>query len=142
MPIESFYQDIILDHYKNPRNFGPLDPADLIEKDFNPFCGDELTMYARIRDGKIEAVSFDGRGCSISQASASMMTVLLQGKTLEEAEALRASFDKMLAGEAGAEEGLGELCALQGVRELPNRVHCALLSWEILQRGIRKKMSP
>ncbi|MBM3450006.1 MAG: SUF system NifU family Fe-S cluster assembly protein [Armatimonadetes bacterium] len=134
--LEELYREIILDHYQHPRNRGRLDGAEIKIEGANPSCGDEISLYARLRDGRIEDVRFEGHGCSISQASASMMTQQMKGKTLPEARALIGDFKGMMRGQAPHEEALGDLIALQGVRKFPVRIKCATLSWVALERGL------
>jgi len=137
--LDDLYREIILDHYRNPRNQAPLEDPDIEARGFNPFCGDEVVLQLKLRDGRIAATSFQGRGCSISQASASMMTEVLKGKTLEEARELYHAFRRLMHGEALSEEeaeALGELEALEGVRQYPIRIKCALLGWATLGDGI------
>jgi nitrogen fixation NifU-like protein len=138
--LDDLYQDIILDHYKSPRNRGSVDHADLHSEGFNPFCGDQVILTMGLdAEGRIGSVGFDGQGCSISQASASMLTGQLKGKTLEEAEDLVRTFKGIMAGDEISdelEEELGEIVALQGVRQFPIRIKCALLGWTTLQDAI------
>jgi nitrogen fixation NifU-like protein len=133
--LDDLYREIILDHYARPRNRGRLDPADIAVEGVNPSCGDEISVTARLRDGAIEEVRFDGKGCSISQASASMMSQMVKGKTLDEAKALVDSFKAMMRGQSFDEAELGDLVALQGVRKFPVRIKCATLAWVALQQG-------
>ena len=134
--LEELYQEIILDHYRRPRNKGKVDPADFRVREYNPLCGDEIEVSARLKDGKIAEVKFDGHGCSISQASASIMTQKLVGKTIAEARQLIDSFLKMMRGEApfGGRE-MGDLKALEGVLKFPVRVKCATLAWNTARNG-------
>ena len=135
--LEELYQDIILDHYRRPRNRGKVDPADVQAKEYNPLCGDEIEVTARLVDGKIAEIKFDGHGCSISLASASIMTKKLVGKTPQEAAAFIEDFLKMMRGEKafGGKE-LGDLKALEGVLKFPVRVKCATLAWHTAQKGL------
>jgi nitrogen fixation NifU-like protein len=135
--IEELYQDIILDHYRRPRNHGKAVPADVQAKEYNPLCGDEIEVTARLVDGKIAEIKFDGHGCSISLASASIMTQKLAGKTPQEAAVFIEDFLKMMRGEKafGGRE-LGELKALEGVLKFPVRVKCATLAWHTAQQGL------
>lgn len=135
MAIDDLYREIILDHYAHPRNRGSLDPSDISVEGANPLCGDELSLHARVEDGVIAEVRFDGRGCSISQASASMMTVEMRGKSLEEARALVEQFKAMMHGQPSTLEDT-DLAALQGVRKFPVRVKCATLAWVAIDQGI------
>jgi nitrogen fixation NifU-like protein len=135
--LEELYQEIILDHYRRPRNRGTLDPADLKARDSNPLCGDEIEITAKLTDGKICDLKFEGHGCSISTASASIMTQKLVGKTPAEAAAFIESFQKMMRGDVpfGGKE-LGDLKALEGVLKFPVRVKCATLAWYTASKGI------
>ena len=137
---DELYRDIILDHYRNPRNKGDLDPAEISVSANNPLCGDEVTITARLSaDGQsVEALHFSGRGCSISQASASMMTEEIEGKPLGEALKLINKFKEMMLAE-GEVEGLGDLEALQGVKKYPVRIKCAVLPWNSLLQGLSDK---
>ncbi len=135
--LEELYQDIVLDHYRRPRNRGKAVPADVQAKEYNPLCGDEIEVTARLVDGKIAEIKFDGHGCSISLASASIMTQKLAGKTLQEAAGFIDDFLKMMRGEKafGGKE-LGDLKALEGVLKFPVRVKCATLAWHTVQKGL------
>jgi len=135
--LEELYQQIILEHYRRPRNKGTLTPADIATKEFNPLCGDEIEVTARFANGKIAEMRFDGHGCSISQASASIMTQKLMGKTQVEAQAFIEQFLRMMRGEIPFGGGeLGELKALEGVLRFPVRVKCATLAWHTAHKGI------
>lgn len=138
--LDDLYRDVILDHYRRPRNQGLLPNPDLKSEGFNPFCGDQIILTMTLDGaGRIGEVGFEGEGCSISQASASMLSVHLQGRSLDEADALVRMFKGVMQGEELApeeEERLGEVAALQGVREFPIRVKCALLGWTTLQDAI------
>ncbi len=132
--MQSFYKEILLDHYQRPRNRGELENADIEEHLNNPLCGDQVTVYANLRYGKVEEVAFTGRGCSISQASASMLVERLEGKSCEEAEAEIEAFLEMMRTEENEE--LGDLAALKGIIQTPNRIRCATLSWDAFRRGL------
>jgi len=132
---DDLYREIILDHYRNPRRKRAVEPADMTVEASNPLCGDEVTLTLRVKDGEVEDVGFTGRGCSISQASASMMCEEVAGRSREEAAALGHRFKDMLTANGAAEE-LGDLEALQGVRQYPVRVKCAVLPWNALLRGL------
>ena len=138
--LEELYQEIILDHYRRPRNKGKLAPADLAAKEYNPLCGDEIEVTARLACGKIADIKFDGHGCSISQASASIMTQKLAGKSIAEAGAVIDSFLKMMRGEVpfGGKE-MGDLKALEGVLKFPVRVKCATLAWHTTQKSLEAR---
>jgi nitrogen fixation protein NifU and related proteins len=132
--LQGFYKEIVLDHYQRPRNRGELPGAEIEEHLNNPLCGDEVTVYANLRDGKVADVAFTGRGCSISQASASMLAERLQGKSREEAKAEIEAFLEMMRTEENEE--LGELVALKGVIQTPNRIRCATLAWDAFRQGL------
>ena len=135
--LEDLYREVILDHYKNPRNRGRVQGEGAAEIDLqNPTCGDEIHLSLRLRDGRVAEVAFEGRGCSISMASASMMTEALRGKTLVEAVGLNAAFKGMLGGGPAPEDALGDLVALAGVAQFPVRVKCATLAWNALVRAL------
>jgi len=139
--INDLYQEMILDHCKNPRNHCRLDCATHHAEGRNPLCGDHVDVYAHVKDGRIEDISFEGSGCAISKASASLMTAQLKGKTVEEADALFEKMHRMLTGEANnAEEleQLGKLAALSGVCEYPVRVKCATLAWHTLRSALEE----
>ncbi len=136
--MRELYTQVIMDHYQHPRNRGELEDADLEEHLLNPLCGDEVTVYANIRDGRISDVKFDGRGCSISQASASMMTERLAGRSREEAEAEISRFKAMMVGEEEFPE-MEDLAALKGVIQYPSRIKCATLAWTAFQRGLKEE---
>lgn len=140
MSLDDLYREVILDHYSHPRNKGTVDPADIVREGANPLCGDEIRVSLRLRDGLVEDVRFDGKGCSISQASASMMTELIKGKRVEEAERLIGALKAMMHGE-DLIEGLGDLEALQGVRKFPVRVKCATLGWITLEQALAELAS-
>jgi nitrogen fixation protein NifU and related proteins len=138
--ISALYQEMILDHYRRPRNKGEIaDPDETIVMK-NPLCGDEITVQVK-RDGDtISDIGFSGRGCSISQASASMMTQLVKGKKVDEIDSLRERFRDMVMGNEGEEDkSLGSLRALSGVARFPARVKCALLAWNALEEGMRNR---
>lgn len=140
MSLTDLYREVIVEHYKHPRNKGELpDPTVRVEL-YNPVCGDEIELKLAVREGRIEAARFTGKGCSISQASASMMTEAIEGRSVEEVAGLVESFKRFLRGEepAGGAERLGELVALEGVRRFPVRIKCALLSWSALEQSLQK----
>jgi nitrogen fixation NifU-like protein len=135
--LDEIYKEVILDHYKNPRNKRELPDAPLSCSKNNPLCGDEITVFVNAEGGRVTEVAFVGQGCSISQSSASMMTESVGGKTLEEVEALAANVRAMLAGEVEPDEdSFGELVALKGVVKYPIRVKCAVLAWDVLQEAL------
>ena len=142
--VDDLYREIILDHYRSPRNQEKLAEADLEAQGMNPFCGDEVVIQIKLINGLVDAVSFKGAGCSISQASASILTDVIKGKTLNEAEALYFLFRDMMYGKSPSEGGLdqlGEVEALAGVKKFPIRVKCALLAWATLEDAIKKHMT-
>jgi nitrogen fixation NifU-like protein len=132
--LSDLYQEVILDHNRNPRNFRPLPNANRRAEGDNPLCGDHFTVFLKLDNGVIRDVSFQGAGCAISKASASLMTEQLKGKTAAEARSCFAQFQRMLTtGTAGEdEEAMGSLCALEGVHKFPMRVKCAILSWHAM----------
>jgi len=132
--MQSFYKEIVLDHFERPRNRHELEDANIEEYINNPLCGDHVTVYAKVRDRAFEEVSFTGRGCSISQASASMLTEQLTGARRVEAEEKVEAFLEMMRTEEN--EDLGELAALKGVVQTPNRIRCATLAWEAMRRAL------
>lgn len=136
--LRTLYQEVILDHYKRPRNFGPLEPHDHEAEGYNPLCGDQVSVYLRVQDGVIEDVSFEGQGCAISTASASLMTEAVKGKTVEEAEGIFDRFRKLVTGEEGAGDQLGKLEILAGVRDYPVRIKCAILAWHALHSALNE----
>ena len=138
MALDDLYKEVILDHYKNPRNKREMPDAPLSCSRNNPLCGDEITVSASVGDdGVLADVAFTGQGCSISQASASMMTEAVTGRSVDDAKALAAEFRSMMAGEADpSEDAFGELVALKGVVKYPIRVKCAVLAWDVLQEAL------
>ena len=134
---DELYRDLILDHYRAPRNRRSLDEPDIDLTQHNPVCGDEIQITAHVRGGRLANIGFVGQGCSISQASASMMTEAVKGKPLEEADQTAALFRSMVRGETEGDESLGDLISLQGVSKYPIRVKCAVLAWDTLQKGLK-----
>ena len=135
--LDSLYKEMILEHYKRPRNRGTLDPATVRQEGTNPSCGDELELFLNVEDGVIREVRFTGEGCAISLASASMMTEAIQGRTIGQALDTCRQFKAMIHGEPPAEE-LGDLQLLQGVSKLHARVKCATLSWVTLEQALAR----
>jgi nitrogen fixation NifU-like protein len=135
--LSALYQELILDHYRRPRNKGTLPAPTSSASLRNPLCGDEVEVQVEMRDGRVADVRFSGRGCSISQASASMMTELVKGQTPETVQSLGERFAAMIRGdaEAAADEVLGQARALSGVSRFPTRVRCALIAWEAMARA-------
>ena len=137
MELADLYRDVILDHNRAPRNFGPLEHANALAEGFNPLCGDQLTVRLDLADDRIENIRFEGQGCAISTASASLMTEAVKGKTREEALALFDRVHRLLTDDAADAEDLGKLAALSGVREYPARVKCASLCWHTLASALK-----
>ena len=135
--MRELYTQVIMDHYRHPRNRGELEDANLKEHLLNPLCGDEVTVYAAFDGDRVADVKFGGRGCSISQASASMMTERLVGKSRAEAEAEISRFKAMMVGEEEFPE-MDDLAALKGVIQYPSRIKCATLAWTAFQQGLDK----
>jgi len=135
--LDEIYKEVILDHYKSPRNKRELPGAAHTCTRNNPLCGDEIGVSANVVDGRISEVTFQGAGCSISQSSASMMTESVNGTPVEEALGLAADFRSMMAGEVEpTEERFGDLVALKGVVQYPIRIKCAVLAWDVLQEAL------
>lgn len=137
--LRELYQEVILDHNKSPRNFRKMEHANRKIEGYNPLCGDHYTVYLHIEDDVLKDVSFEGAGCAISKASASVMSSLLKGKTKAEAEKMFEMFHKLVTGEVNAEEeieALGKLVAFSGVSEFPARVKCASLAWHTLHAAL------
>jgi nitrogen fixation NifU-like protein len=140
--LRDLYQEIILEHNRNPRNFGVLEDADYTAHGHNPLCGDQVTIYLKMDGDYIKDIHFVGQGCAISKASASLMTTALKGKSREEAEAIFEAFHKMVTSEEGSDEQtmerLGKLAVFAGVREFPARVKCASLAWHTLRAALHQ----
>ncbi|MGK0297971.1 MAG: nitrogen fixation NifU-like protein [Gammaproteobacteria bacterium] len=132
--MKDLYQDVIVDHNRSPRNFGKMEDADRLLEGYNPLCGDRLTLYIKFDGEKIDNIQFDGSGCAISVASASLMTDALKGKTKIEADKIFSDFHMLLTDEEPQIdiEKFGKLAALAGVREYPSRIKCASLCWHTL----------
>jgi nitrogen fixation NifU-like protein len=143
--LDDLYREVILDHYRSPRNRHTLESVDIEAHGFNPFCGDEVVLQLKLDEaGQIDKISQGGQGCSISQASASILSDLIRGKTLEEGEKLSGAFREMMRGQELSNEQLdamGDLEALQGVRKFPIRIKCALLPWAALDDGVAEYRS-
>jgi nitrogen fixation protein NifU and related proteins len=138
MELNDLYRDVILDHNRRPRNFGGLDAADASIEGFNPMCGDRLTLRLKLTDDTISDIRFEGQGCAISTASASMMTEAVKGKTRAQALQLFDRIHQLLTDDAAPpSEELGKLAALSGVRQYPARVKCATLCWHTLSTALR-----
>lgn len=138
--LSELYQQVILDHNKKPRNFRKLENANRVAEGHNPLCGDQLTVYMQLEDEVVKDLSFEGSGCAISKAAASMMTQSVKGKTREEAETLFKEFHSMVKGELDEEaqpNNLGRLKIFSGVRDYPARVKCASLSWHTMHAALK-----
>jgi len=139
--LKDLYQEVIIDHNRSPRNFGKLENPTRVAEGYNPLCGDKLNLYLTTEDNLITDVSFDGSGCAISVASASLMTDSLKGKTIEEAEQLFQNFHDLIMEEESPDQeqmqSLGKLAALAGVKEYPARVKCATLCWHTLLSALK-----
>lgn len=138
--LSELYQQVILDHNKKPRNFHKMEAANRRAEGYNPLCGDQLTVYLDLEDEVVKDISFEGSGCAISKASASMMTQALKGKSRAEAETLFNEFHRMVMGELDDESEpnqLGRLTIFSGVRDFPARVKCATLSWHTMHAALK-----
>ena len=141
--LRDLYQELILDHNKRPRNFKKLEDANRSADGYNPLCGDKVKVYLKVEDGRVNDVSFEGSGCAISKASASVMTESLKGKTVAEVEALFKRFRDLVTGKGPSEPGdLGKLVVFSGVCEFPTRVKCATLAWHALFAALQGKDQP
>jgi nitrogen fixation NifU-like protein len=139
LSLEELYKEVILDHYRAPRNKGRLDPHDIAIERNNPLCGDEIELFLKFDGDTLEGIAFDGKGCSISQASASMMTEKVRGLETKKAAAMAESIKKMMAGEEeGDASALGDLVSLKGVVKYPVRIKCALLGWNSLLEALEE----
>ena len=138
---DDFYREIILDHYRRPRNRGALENPTQHVEGMNPVCGDEIRLDLDIEQGVVRDIAFDGQGCSISQSSASMLTERLKGHSLAEVNQVIGKFRAMLMEGSPPDPELGDLESLEGVAKLPVRVKCALLCWNVLQQGIDQSIS-
>ena len=145
MSLEDLYREVILDHYRNPRNKGRLKTPDAVAQGVNPLCGDEITIELNFDGDRVSDVAIEGQGCSISQSSSSMMTEAIKGKTKAEIDALTGQFRDMMSLDGEVDIGLdperpgavlGDLEALQGVRKYPVRIKCASLGWNVLQDAL------
>ena len=139
LSLDELYKEVILDHYRSPRNKGRLDPHDVVLERNNPLCGDEIEVFLKFDGDSVEGIAFDGKGCSISQASASMMTEKIKGLDAKEAAALAESIKAMMSGdEDGDADRLGDLVSLKGVVKYPVRIKCALLGWNTFLEGLQE----
>jgi nitrogen fixation NifU-like protein len=141
--LRDLYQEVIIDHSKRPRNFRVLDGGARQAEGFNPLCGDQVTVYVDVQDEKVRDVAFQGHGCAISTASASVMTETLKGKSLSEAEGLFHTFHDLVTGKSQRDAAdLGKLAVFAGVSEFPTRVKCAILCWHTARAAIEGKEEP
>jgi len=136
--LRDLYQETILDHNKRPRNFKKLEDANRSADGYNPLCGDKVKVYLRVEDGRVQDLSFEGSGCAISKASASVMTESLKGKSVQEVESIFKRFRDLVMGKAGEADDLGKLVVFSGVCEFPTRVKCATLAWHALQAALQE----
>ncbi|MEK6677471.1 MAG: Fe-S cluster assembly sulfur transfer protein SufU [Planctomycetota bacterium] len=142
--LRDLYQEMILDHSKRPRNHRGLPDAHRSAKGYNPLCGDRVTVFVKVEEGIVKDVTFEGSGCAISTASASMMTETLRGKTLDEAKEMFSRFHALVTGTAEEtdDSGLGKLEVFSGVCQYPTRVKCATLAWHTLKAALEKENDP
>lgn len=143
--LRELYQEVILDHHKKPRNFRKQTGAIRQVEGYNPLCGDKLTLYVKLDNDRITDISFEGSGCAISTASASMMTETLKGKTLPEAEVIFKAFHELVTSKTDQPQqigSLGKLAVFSGVREFPMRVKCATLAWHTFHAALEGKADP
>jgi nitrogen fixation NifU-like protein len=142
--LSDLYQEVVLDHGKRPRNFGPLEGATHHAEGLNPLCGDRITVWARLEDGKVAEARFAGSGCAISKASGSVMTGVVKGKTPAEIDALFERFHRLVTEgpRPGEEEALGKLAVFGGVHDYPTRVKCASLAWHALRAALAGQAAP
>lgn len=137
--LDDLYREVILDHFRSPRHTAPLTEADVTAEGFNPLCGDEIVLQLKLQGEKIANISIHGRGCSISQASGSILTELLYGKTLTDGTQLITLIKEMMHGTPSQDiEQFGDLEALAGVKKFPVRIKCALLAWTTLEEGLKE----
>ncbi|KWW18131.1 MULTISPECIES: Fe-S cluster assembly sulfur transfer protein SufU [Peribacillus] len=137
--LDTLYRQVIMDHYKKPRNKGMLEDGSMTIDMNNPTCGDRIRLTMKIEDGKVSDVKFDGDGCSISMSSASMMTQAIKGKDIDTALAMSDTFSLMIQGKEYDDEiDLGDIEALQGVSKFPARIKCATLAWKAMEKGLKE----
>lgn len=140
--LDDLYQELIIDHSKRPRNFRRLDDPKRTAQGYNPLCGDKITLDLKLANNHIDDIAFQGSGCAISTASASLMTESLKGKTLEEAEVLFNKFHNLITTDKAAAPGIGKLAVFSGVREFPARAKCATLAWHTLRAALQERETP
>ncbi|GIO23707.1 Fe-S cluster assembly sulfur transfer protein SufU [Oceanobacillus sp. J11TS1] len=137
--LDTLYRQVIMDHYKNPRNRGSLEKESVTVDMNNPTCGDRIQLQLDVQDGIVKDAKFQGEGCSISMASASMMTQAIKGMEVEEALHMSEDFSKMMLGEEIDSEEMGDIEALQGVSKFPARIKCATLAWKAMEKGVHNE---
>ncbi len=140
--LRELYQEVILDHSKHPKNYRKIEDASHTAEGFNPLCGDHFNLYLKLEDGVITDIGFDGAGCAISKASASIMTSIVKGKSVQEAEKIFRQFHQFVIGKADESfdiDSLGKLAVFSGVTEYPVRVKCATLAWHTLKNALENK---
>jgi nitrogen fixation protein NifU and related proteins len=140
--LDNLYRQVIMDHYKNPRNKGVLEEGSLTVNMNNPTCGDRIQLTMKVEDGKVSDAKFEGEGCSISMSSASMMTQAVKGRPIEEALKLSTVFSDIMQGKEYEENDdldLGDIEALQGVAKFPARIKCATLAWKAMEKGLKEE---
>ena len=139
--LDALYRQVIMDHYQHQRNRGKLDDQALMIEMNNPSCGDRILLHLNVQDGEVKDISFEGEGCSISMASASMMTQAVKGKKVKDVLEMAKTFSNMMIGEEVDPQdlGLSDIQALQGVSQFPARIRCATLSWEAVEKGIKEE---
>lgn len=139
--LRELYQQVILDHNKNPKNFKEVEHATHCSEGYNPLCGDKINLWLKIEDDKIQDIGFQGSGCAISKASASVMTTIVKGKTVDEAQALFEKFHGVITSEMNTTIdvlALGKMAVFAGVREFPTRVKCAALAWHTMSDALKQ----
>jgi len=141
--LRDLYQEVILDHYRNPRNFREIHEGEFrCAEGHNPLCGDEVSVFLQVDEGVVRDATFQGSGCAISMASASLMTEVLKGKSEADAARLFEGFQSMVTGEEPGDINLGKLAVFEGVREFPSRIKCAVLAWHTLNAAINNNDDP
>jgi len=140
--LRDLYQQVILDHNRTPRNFRKIEDANRTAEGYNPLCGDQVSLFLTVEDGVIKDAAFQGTGCAISKAAASMMTASVIGKSEGEVDALFHRVHAMLTGENGAAPAVGKLAVFAGVREFPSRIKCVTLAWHTLQAALANAAEP
>lgn len=140
--LNDLYQELIIDHSKRPRNFQRLQEPKHTAQGYNPLCGDKITLDVKLENGHIGEIGFQGSGCAISTASASLMTESVKGKTLQEADTLFEKFHRLITSDAADSSGMGKLAVFSGVREFPARAKCATLAWHTLRAALQERNTP